>query len=49
MGALSFQFVDILVVAVILVSAILAAYRGFVQETLSILAWMAAALSALYF
>jgi len=49
MGALSFQFVDLLVVAVILVSAILAAYRGFVQETLSILAWAAAALSALYF
>ena len=49
MGALSFQFVDLLVVAVILISAILAAYRGFVQETLSILAWAAAALSALYF
>jgi len=49
MSALSFQFVDLLVVAVILVSAILAAYRGFVQETLSILAWVAAALSALYF
>ncbi|MBU6443525.1 MAG: CvpA family protein [Alphaproteobacteria bacterium] len=49
MAALSFQFVDLLVVAVILVSAVFAAYRGFVQETLSILAWAAAAFSALYF
>lgn len=41
--------VDILVVAVILVSAAFAAYRGFVQESLSIFAWAAAAFAALYF
>lgn len=49
MGALSFSFVDVLVVAVILVSAGYAAWRGFVQESLSIFAWAAAAFAALYF
>jgi len=49
MGALSFQFVDLLVVAVIVISAIFATYRGFVQETLSIFAWAAGAFAALYF
>ena len=49
MGALSFSFVDVLVVAVILISAGFAAYRGFVQESLSIFAWAAAAFAALYF
>ncbi len=49
MGALSFSFVDVLVVAVILVSAGFAAWRGFVQESLSIFAWAAAAFAALYF
>lgn len=49
MGALSFTFVDVLVVAVILVSAGFAAWRGFVQESLSIFAWAAAAFAALYF
>ena len=49
MGALSFSFVDVLVVAVILVSAGFAAWRGFVQESLSIFAWAAAAFASLYF
>lgn len=49
MSAVSFSFVDVLVVAVIVVSAIVAAYRGFVQESLSILAWAAAAFAALFF
>lgn len=49
MSAVSFSFVDVLVVAVIVVSAVVAAYRGFVQESLSILAWAAAAFAALFF
>lgn len=49
MGALSFSFVDVLVVTVVLVSAGFAAWRGFVQESLSILSWAAAAFAALYF
>jgi uncharacterized membrane protein required for colicin V production len=46
---LSFSFVDVLVVAILLVSAVYAAYRGFVSETLSIFAWIAAAFATLYF
>lgn len=49
MSDLSFSFVDLLVVAIILVSAIYAMYRGFVSETLSIFAWAAAAFATLYF
>jgi membrane protein required for colicin V production len=49
MNALSFSFVDLLVVGVLVISAGFAAYRGFVQESLSILAWAAAAFAALYF
>ncbi len=49
MGALSFSFLDVVVVAVVLASAGFAAWRGFVQESLSILAWAAAAFAALYF
>jgi membrane protein required for colicin V production len=48
MGTLDFTFVDVLVVAVIVVSAGYAAYRGFVRESLSIFAGAAAALAALY-
>ena len=48
MGALDFTFVDVLVVAVIVISAGYAAYRGFVRESLSIFAGAAAALAALY-
>jgi membrane protein required for colicin V production len=46
---LSFNLVDLLVVVVILVSAGYAAWRGFVSETLSIIAWAAAAFATLYF
>jgi membrane protein required for colicin V production len=49
MGSLSFSFVDVLVVLVILASMGYAIYRGFVQETLSVFAWAAAAFATLYF
>jgi membrane protein required for colicin V production len=47
--SLAFQFLDVVVVAVVLVSAIYAPYRGFVAESLSILGWVAAAFATLYF
>ena len=46
---LPFTFIDFLVVAVIVISAIYAAYRGFLNETLSIFSWAAAAFATLYF
>ncbi|HEX3673920.1 MAG TPA: CvpA family protein [Rhizomicrobium sp.] len=46
---LHFDFVDVLVVLVVLVSAGYATWRGFVRETLSIFAWVAAAFATLYF
>ncbi len=46
--SLAFAFVDLLVVLVILGSAAYATWRGFVSETLSIVAWAAAALASLY-
>src|SRR5271165_930155 len=46
---LGLSFVDVLVVLTILVSAGYAAYRGFVNETLSIFAWAAAAFATLRF
>lgn len=49
MSELGITFVDLLVVIIILVSTAYAIYRGFVRETLSILAWAAAAFAALYF
>ena len=49
MSALNLTYVDPIVVIVILVSAIYAAYRGFVSETLSIFAWAAAAFATLFF
>jgi len=49
MHALSISWVDVAVVAVVVVSTILAVARGFVRETLSILAWAAAAVATLYF
>ena len=49
MSDLSFSFIDVVVVLIVLASAIYAAYRGFVSETLSILAWVAGAFAALYF
>jgi membrane protein required for colicin V production len=46
---LHFSFVDLMVAAVVLVSAGYATWRGFVRETLSIFAWVAAAFATLYF
>src|SRR5579871_5078573 len=49
MHALNISWADIAVIVVLLVSTILAVARGFVRETLSILAWAAAAVATLYF
>jgi membrane protein required for colicin V production len=49
MAAFSFHWIDLLVVAVVIASAVFAVYRGFVAETLSIFAWAAAAFATLYF
>jgi membrane protein required for colicin V production len=46
---LSVTFIDFLVVTVIIISAGYAAYRGFMSETLTIVAWAAAAFATLYF
>jgi membrane protein required for colicin V production len=46
---LAFQFIDVVVVVIIIASTIYAAYRGFVSETLSIFAWIAAAFATLWF
>ncbi|HEY2070023.1 MAG TPA: CvpA family protein [Rhizomicrobium sp.] len=46
---LHFSFVDLVVALVVLVSAGYATWRGFVRETLSIFAWIAAAFATLYF
>jgi membrane protein required for colicin V production len=46
---LSFTFIDFLVVAVVLISTVYAAYRGFLNETLTILSWAVAAFLTLYF
>lgn len=45
---LSVTFIDLLIVLIIVVSAVYAAWRGFVSETLSIFEWVAAALACLY-
>lgn len=45
---MSFQILDVLVAAVIVSSTVYAAYRGFANETLSIVAWAAAALATLF-
>lgn len=47
--SLSFTFLDALVVLIVSVSAIYAAVRGFLWETLTIFAWVAAAFACLYF
>ncbi|MGH6877572.1 MAG: CvpA family protein [Rhizomicrobium sp.] len=49
MHELNSFWVDILVAGVIIVSTIMAVVRGFVRETLSILAWAAAAFAAVWF
>lgn len=45
----SFQFLDIAVVAIVVVSAIYGTYRGFVSESLAIFGWIAAAYATLFF
>lgn len=47
--SLAFTFVDLAVVAIIVLSMIFAIWRGFISETLSIFAWAAAAFATLYF
>ena len=47
--SLSVTFLDCLIVLIIVVSAGYAAWRGFLWETLSIFAWVAAAIACLYF
>jgi membrane protein required for colicin V production len=47
--SVAFQFIDVAIVAVVLLSAVFATYRGFVAESLSIFAWIAAAFATLYF
>jgi len=47
--SLSVNFIDCLIVLIIVVSAGYAAWRGFIWETLTIFAWAAAAFSSLYF
>jgi membrane protein required for colicin V production len=42
-------WLDLIVVAVVIASAILAAYRGFVRESLAVFSWLAAAFVTLYF
>ena len=46
---LDFTFVDLLVIVAVILSTVYAAIRGFVNETLSIFAWAAAAFATLYF
>lgn len=48
MNSLPVNIVDLIVIAVLLLSALLAMFRGFVKEVLSIFGWVAA-LAALYF
>ncbi len=47
--SLAFSFFDMLVVLVVVGSAAYATWKGFVDETLSIFAWAAAAFGSLYF
>jgi membrane protein required for colicin V production len=46
--SVSFSFADFLIVAIILISAGYAAWRGFLSETLSVFEWVAAAFACLY-
>lgn len=47
--SLSVTVIDCLIVLIIVVSAVYAAWRGFIWETLTIFAWAAAAFACLYF
>ena len=44
-----FTFVDLATVAIVGVSMVIAIWRGFIWETLSIISWAAAAIAAIYF
>src|SRR3954470_14781649 len=46
--SLSVNFVDCLIVLIVMVSAGYATWRGFIWETLTIFAWVAASFSCLY-
>ena len=46
---IAFQFLDVALIIFVVVSAIYATYRGFVAESLSVFAWIAAAFATLYF
>lgn len=46
---LDFTLIDVLVVLVVILSTVYAGIRGFVNETLSVFAWAAAAFATLYF
>ncbi|WP_404381283.1 CvpA family protein [Caenispirillum salinarum] len=48
MDALPLNVLDLIVLVVLLLSAVLAFFRGFVHETLGIAAWVGAGLAALY-
>ena len=43
------HWIDILIIAVILIALVLGAWRGFIHETLSLLAWVAAFVIARFF
>ncbi|MEO0730180.1 MAG: CvpA family protein, partial [Pseudomonadota bacterium] len=45
----SFSILDVGLIAICLISALLAMYRGFTREVLSILSWLLAAAAVLYF
>jgi len=47
--SVAFQVLDVVVVVIVVVSAIYGLYRGFVAESLSVFAWIAAAFATLYF
>lgn len=47
--SVAFSFIDIVVVAIVLISAIYATYKGLVSESLAIFGWVAAAYATLYF
>ena len=47
--SLSFTFLDCLIVVVVVISVVYATVRGFLWETLTIFAWVAAAFACLYF
>lgn len=43
-----FSIVDLVVIAVVVISALIALVRGFTREVLSVMAWIGAAVAALY-